>query len=315
MAAAAACPRASPLPRKRGGTDGGEGRAREAEGRRALCAPYLRAKGEAAVNARKGWGKGMSVCPLASPFRHGWAEMGGRHGWEGEGREGTLFAHPILYESGGTQDSGEDEGMGGKVGVARQSVHTGPCGGCKSCLPQRGARGHGTPGSSPSHLTAQKGARVGTAPPTPSPIRAEGGAQRGHTTPPLRTAPFPFPFPLRATPYAQGTRGHAPPSPFARMSGATRAHPPPRLSTPPPSPSPSLFAPPRLCGKGARDPGPSLPLGRATPYAGEREDTPPPVPPFPIRADGGRNEGTPPHLSALPPPPSPSLFAPPRSCG
>ncbi|KAH9049799.1 hypothetical protein EDB83DRAFT_2317224 [Lactarius deliciosus] len=85
-----------------------------------------------------------------------------------------------------------------------------------------------------------KGTREGTGPPTPSLPHSHGrGAQRGHTAPPLRIAPAPFPFPLCATPfvqkgcaqpptppfplghatlYAQGTRGHAtwfPPSPFA----------------------------------------------------------------------------------------------------
>ncbi|KAH9020253.1 hypothetical protein EDB83DRAFT_2527980 [Lactarius deliciosus] len=141
---------------------------------------------------------------------------------------------------------------------------------------RKGGRNEGTPprlsapppSPSPSLFAPPRMRREREGTP-PFPVRADERRNEGTpTAPPLHAAPFPFPFPLRATPYAQGTRGHAPPSPFARMSGATRAHPPPRLSAPPPSPSPSLLAPPRSCGKGARDPGPSLPSWPRHPVRG-----------------------------------------------
>ncbi|KAH9008533.1 hypothetical protein EDB84DRAFT_1596267, partial [Lactarius hengduanensis] len=131
-----------------------------------------------------------------------------------------------------------------------------------------------------------------------------------------------------------GTRGRPPPlpSPFARK-GAHEGTPPRLSASPPPPPSsPSLFAPPRLRGKGAREgatPGPPpfpiraeggggtrayrprhLPSPLAAPPCprGEREGTPPPAPPFPIRAEG---------VHAGTPPPAPPLlpWAPPHARG
>ncbi|KAH9055102.1 hypothetical protein EDB83DRAFT_2521293 [Lactarius deliciosus] len=67
-----------------------------------------------------------------------------------------------------------------------------------------GAQGHSTPSSSPTHLTMQKGACVGTAPPAPSPICAEGGRNEG--TPPRLSALPPSPS-LFAPPYEQRNEG------------------------------------------------------------------------------------------------------------
>ncbi|KAH9022537.1 hypothetical protein EDB83DRAFT_2320293 [Lactarius deliciosus] len=225
--AAAACSRAPPpLPRKCGGADGGEGRAREAEGRRALCAPYLHAKGVVAVNVGKGKNR---VCKdlssLPSP------------------------SHPRPFAS--------------KRGhIMHRSVRA----------QTRKGGAHGTrrhfPLGRPALFT-RKGGHKGTLSPAPSLPHSRGRAHEG--APPLSVA-FGLPFPLAALPCTRGkgTREGTGPPPPPFLIHAEGGH---NEGTPP-----RLFAPPRSCRKGARDPRPLPPpldappctrrerIGHATPW-------------------------------------------------
>ncbi|KAH9069671.1 hypothetical protein EDB83DRAFT_2314066 [Lactarius deliciosus] len=132
---------------------------------------------------------------------------------------------------------------------------------------------HATPGPSLPHSRGRGGGTgapplcVGPVHPFPH-VRAtpfvQTGGVRGQTTPPLHVGPGPTPSLLSAPSHSRGKGTCEAPLP------------------------PSLFAPPRSCGKGARDPRPLLsPLATPPRTRGEREGTLPPVPPFPIRAEGG----------------------------
>ncbi|KAH9034940.1 hypothetical protein EDB84DRAFT_1561306 [Lactarius hengduanensis] len=127
--------------------------------------------------------------------------------------------------------------------------------------------------SSPLPLPApprSRGRRRTVPPSLMCPIRV----WRTVTPPPvLPVVPGP-PFPLVRAACLPISLG--PPFPI-RTEGVRRG----RSASPPPS-SPSLFAPPGT--RGTPPPGPSLPPLAAPPrMRGEREGTPPPVPPFPIR--------------------------------
>ncbi|KAH9051356.1 hypothetical protein EDB83DRAFT_2316843 [Lactarius deliciosus] len=247
------------LPRGWGGADRGGGQC-GGRGSRGATYPGLRANGAAGD---------------ASSFRRKWAEMGGRRGWEGEGREEKDFAHPILYESGGTQDSGGKSWGGapecahGTLSEAKRACH-----GLERPFPLLSP-----PASSPTlfayPICVEKGPQKGR-PTPPSPAsRAERGARGGGGGGGAREHAAATLSPVRGTPFVRkgDTRGYGTPCPlpssFARK-GAQRGHTTPPLCVAP-------FAPPRSCGKG---------------NAGACH----PVPPFPIRVEGVHT-GTPPPTS------------------
>ncbi|KAH9027937.1 hypothetical protein EDB85DRAFT_2148164 [Lactarius pseudohatsudake] len=105
------------------------------------------------------------------------------------------------------------------------------------------------------------GLRALPSPPSAPPHMRGRGAHKGMPPPPfsLSAAPhscgkrahegtWPLPFPLGRATRKGGTRGHVTPRPLPSPLAT-----PPRLSASPPPSSPSLFAPPRSCGNGARE--------------------------------------------------------------
>ncbi|KAH9019389.1 hypothetical protein EDB85DRAFT_1896674 [Lactarius pseudohatsudake] len=293
-----------PLPRKRGGADGREGRAREAEGH---CVPYLRAKGAAAVNAREGWvgGRltscaplcarcGASACPLASLFDANGVDEGGEEA--GKEAEATRACHV----------SASAYVAGTFCFRHRNRV-------CKErplpLLPPPPHPRH-PPISAAVPICVEGRKRAGPCI-TRRPVRAQTGVhqERGRTRKGGAHEGMPPPLPpVRVTPPAQkgGARGRVVWAPMSRL---------------PPSPPPvPLSAPPiRTEGMHMRAPGHAA---TAVPHSRGRGDaapSPSPVPPFPPWRKGA-HKGMPP-LSPLPPldrharegtlPPAPPLTAPP----
>ncbi|KAH9021559.1 hypothetical protein EDB85DRAFT_2188607 [Lactarius pseudohatsudake] len=298
------CPCAT-LPRERGGADEGEGRAREAEGRQALCAPYLRAKGVATVNAGKGWGDLPSCAPLCARCR-------------GKGRRPALLRSLSVH----TQSV---QGKGGG------SFYRG---GSNTCLPRQRRGRHifllpqgpvctlwrATPTfppipSSSLHATQFiqnwlcKDRRMShplsstllpSLLPSPSPTHSHRrGAYEGTPLPPSPSLPGPsLPMKGRTTtrrPRHLPSPGHA--APYAQEGGmrkhATRCHPSP------------LAAPRQYVREGGTrghaTPGPTLPHSRRR---GVREGMPPPLPVAPDTSPShpGVHEDTRPPIPIAPGP-------------
>ncbi|KAH9057115.1 hypothetical protein EDB83DRAFT_2316084 [Lactarius deliciosus] len=251
-----------PLLRKSGSVDGGEGKGDR--GRQALCAPYLRAKGAAAVNAGEG--------------RSGWATYPGAPLCAMQGRQ------PVTDEGGEYIRGGE--GKGGKRGgrVVLDPV----------------AEAKRTPGPRACALHVQ---RV-SPPPHPRhppisatvPICVERRKRPGlRPSPASHTAPFvlrqgtlgemhegllpPSLSPVRATPFAQkgGVRGHL----FPLSRPLSFPHIPPSLSF---APSPSPVRTPIRTEGCMRAPTTTLSLSSRPLPLHSCEGTPPL--PFPICAEG-----------------------------
>ncbi|KAH9009310.1 hypothetical protein EDB85DRAFT_1903142 [Lactarius pseudohatsudake] len=352
----------------------GEGRAREVGGRRALCAPYLRAKGGG--GGQCGGREGRATYP------GGWEERRGRE----ERRRGWAYYHTQFRTN--VRIVRESRGGEGKQGKAGGRVVLDPVAEAKRvCHVSTSAdvaafHWRATPPFPPSYRVPPDSYRIGCAksvvppiPPSSSPsrtVRHPFSRRKGERTRACR----PLLIPQSAPPRSRRKGAHEG-TPFPHVS--------PSLSFAP-CPSSSYLAAPVRAGKGARDP-PALPFpsrgrgaygstpphhpasapalpscprnpvrtdrGRARPDRPTSPRRPPPAPSLlsapphsrGVRACEGKNtrkgdtrkgdtrghatprpllphsrgrgarEGTPPRLSASPPPSSPSLFAPPHSRG
>ncbi|KAH9009382.1 hypothetical protein EDB85DRAFT_1903112 [Lactarius pseudohatsudake] len=169
---------------------------------------------------------------------------------------------------------------------------------------KEGARGHAAAAASPVRGTpfARKGGARGLAPcPSSSYLAAPVRAGKGARDPPA------LPFPSRGRGAYGSTPPHHPASAPALPSWGVRGQTAPPLHVGP-APAPSLLsAPPHSRGVRACE-------GKNT-RKGDTRGHATPRPLLPHSRGRGAREGTPPRLSASPPPSSPSLFAPPRSRG
>ncbi|KAH9027832.1 hypothetical protein EDB85DRAFT_1892838 [Lactarius pseudohatsudake] len=290
----------------------GEGRAGEVGGRQALCTPYLRAKGAAAVNAGEGRGgqltlvhpslRAMQGLWPASPFRAN--EGVGRRGEGGEETWVGLLSHTIPYEctNCGGKQGGEGK-AGGRVVLDPVAEVKRACHICTSA-DVAAFHWHATPPFPPSYRVPPDLYRIGTQEDRPyipyitrRPVHAqtrvhqERGSARGHAAPSLSPSPR---HPVRAE------------------RERTRVHPSPTSLRPSPSPPTlPLSAPPIRTEGGTPLPSfpipaegvtpPPLPLPPVPPFPprprkGAHKGTLPPAPPFPICAEEVRTRGTPPPL-------------------
>ncbi|KAH9028476.1 hypothetical protein EDB85DRAFT_2256199 [Lactarius pseudohatsudake] len=255
-------PSCATLPRKRGGADRGEG-TREAEGRW-VCAPYLRAKGGAAVNAgERGWEERRGGCV---------------HTQYG-GKEGRVVLDPVTEATRACHVSASVKG--GRTRACRPPSPSSPLPPVHVTLFAQKERARNC---AQSYVLAKRQTQDFT---VTSPITKNRWHNRWIVTPPplLPVAPGP-PLPsCPRCPFAQKVHTRTgrhplslspqPPFGFAQKECA-QGH-----TTP--GPTPSLFVPPRSRGKGARE--------------GTRN---PPASLFPICVEGGVNAGMPPPAPPFP---------------
>ncbi|KAH8985775.1 hypothetical protein EDB86DRAFT_2832991 [Lactarius hatsudake] len=271
------------LPRKRGGADGGEGR------RRALCAPYLRAKGAAALNVGEGvggrltlvrlsramQGKGASACPLASGVGREERRVGVHTQfctveWRGKGG-GRVVLDPVAEAKRACHRTQEDRPAPLPIPCIARRPRS------RAVHQERGGR------TRPPPLPF-----LSLAPYPRHPVRSRGKVAHEGTPPPSPPLPPYVPFALRSLPSPLS-------APLIRTEGAHKGRPPP--------PSPSLLGPHPFAfarKEGTHEGTHPFPLGRPALFArkgGTRARRPlppsppaPPLPPWPrraVRAEGG----------------------------